>query len=59
MEQGRLLVVVKEQEEVLAEGEEVVAGWEEHVPEPGQAAIVFVPVVAQRFLIREEPPAIT
>ena len=51
-------VVVPEEGEALAEGEEVVAGWEELAQEPDQAGIVFAPIVAPLSLTKQEFPAI-
>jgi len=57
MGRDRLGVVM--QEEVLDEVEEVVVGWEAYIPELDPVGIVSAPVVGQKFLIKQELPAIT
>ena len=52
-------VEVREGGEVLAKGEEVLVGWEEHVPGLDPAGVVFVPIAEPKFPTKWEPPAIT
>ena len=57
MGRDRLGVVM--QKEVLDEVEEVAVGWEAYIPELDPVGIVSAPVVGQKFLIKQELPAIT
>ena len=43
---------VKEQEEVLAGGEEVLVGWGEHALEPDPREVAFAPIAGQKFPIK-------